>query len=56
MATQLLLDQVPESGIAERIHLSVYPGGHMFYTNDASRVAFRDEAAQLFGRGHHAVE
>ena len=56
MATQLLLDQVPESGIAERIHLSVYPGGHMFYTNDASRAAFRDEAAQLFGRGQHAVE
>ena len=56
MATQLLLDQVPDAGIAERIHLSVYPGGHMFYTNDASRAAFRDEAAQLFGRGQHAVE
>ncbi len=50
-ATQLLLDQVPEAGIADRIRLSIYPGGHMFYSNDASRVALRDEAARLFGDG-----
>ena len=49
LRTQLLLDQVPEAGIGERIHFSVYPGGHMFYTNDASRAALRDEAARLFG-------
>jgi carboxypeptidase C (cathepsin A) len=50
LATQLLLDQVPDAGIADRIRLSVYPGGHMFYTNDASRTALRDDAARLFGR------
>lgn len=49
LRTQLLLDQVPEAGIGERIHFSVYPGGHMFYTNDGSRAALRDEAARLFG-------
>lgn len=49
LATQLLLDQVPDAGIADRIRLSVYPGGHMFYANDASRSALRDEAARLFG-------
>jgi carboxypeptidase C (cathepsin A) len=48
-ATQLLLDQVPEAGIADRIRLSIYPGGHMFYSIDASRAALRDDAARLFG-------
>jgi carboxypeptidase C (cathepsin A) len=47
-STQLMLDQVPESDIAARMHLSVHPGGHMLYTNDASRAALRDEAARLF--------
>jgi carboxypeptidase C (cathepsin A) len=50
-ATQLLLDQVPEPGIADRIRLSIYPGGHMFYSIDASRAALRDDAARLFGAG-----
>ena len=26
----------------------VYPGGHMFYTRDGSRAAFRDSAKKLF--------
>jgi hypothetical protein len=30
------------------MRLSVHPGGHMLYTNDASRAALRDEAARLF--------
>jgi carboxypeptidase C (cathepsin A) len=50
LATQLLLDQVPDAELGSRIRLSVYPGGHMFYTNDASRAALRDEAARLFGQ------
>ena len=48
-ATQLLLDQIAAPDIAKRIRLSVLPGGHMFYTNDASRTAFRADAATLFG-------
>jgi carboxypeptidase C (cathepsin A) len=48
-ATELQLDQLPNPGIGSRVHLSVFPGGHMFYTNDASRAAFRDEAARQFG-------
>jgi carboxypeptidase C (cathepsin A) len=52
LATDLLLNQIPESSIAERIHLSVQVGGHMFYTNDASRAALHNEAARLFkGQG-----
>ncbi|MCG6121396.1 MAG: peptidase S10 [Microvirga sp.] len=32
-----------------RVRLENYPGGHMFYTRDESRRAFRDDAARLYG-------
>ena len=47
-ATQLLLDQIPQAGLGERVRLVTYPGGHMFYTQDASRVGFREDARKLF--------
>ena len=50
LATQLLLDQMPPSELADRVRFSVHPGGHMLYTDDASRAAFRAEAADLFAR------
>jgi carboxypeptidase C (cathepsin A) len=46
-ATELILRQVPTLGANDRIRLIVYPGGHMFYTDDASRTGFRDAARQL---------
>jgi carboxypeptidase C (cathepsin A) len=46
--TVRLLNQLPDAGSAERVRLEVYPGGHMFYSNDTSRIAFRDAAAALF--------
>jgi carboxypeptidase C (cathepsin A) len=46
--TVRLLNQMPDAGSAERVRLAVYPGGHMFYSEDASRAAFRDAAAALF--------
>jgi carboxypeptidase C (cathepsin A) len=48
LGTQFLLDQIPEAGIGDRIRLSVHRGGHMYYTNDDSRAALRDDAARLF--------
>ncbi len=39
--TELILRQVPDLGAPDRIRLVVYPGGHMFYTQGASRTAFR---------------
>ncbi len=48
-ATKLLLDQIPLSVGGDRVALQVYPGGHMFYTNDASRAALRDAAKALIG-------
>jgi carboxypeptidase C (cathepsin A) len=47
-ATQLLLDQIPAESGGDRIRLEVYPGGHMFYSRDPSRAAFRNAAQALF--------
>ncbi|MGX5774230.1 S10 family peptidase [Methylorubrum zatmanii] len=53
-ASKMLLDQVPVYGSADRLKLSVYPGGHMFYTRPDSRNAFHDDAADLFARALEA--
>jgi carboxypeptidase C (cathepsin A) len=45
--TKILLDQLPAFATPERVKLVVYPGGHMFYSRDASRQAFRTEAQAL---------
>ena len=45
--TQLLLDQIPASSGGDRVRLVTYPGGHMFYSQDASRAAFREDARKL---------
>jgi carboxypeptidase C (cathepsin A) len=45
--SKMLLDQMPAYGSRERVKLVVYPGGHMFYSRDGSRQAFRSEAEAL---------
>lgn len=40
--TKLLLDQLPTFGDPARVKLELFPGGHMFYSRDASRAALRD--------------
>jgi carboxypeptidase C (cathepsin A) len=47
-ASQLLIDQMPVFGSADRLKLAVYAGGHMFYNRDASRKALHEDAAALF--------
>jgi carboxypeptidase C (cathepsin A) len=47
-ASALILDQLPVFGSADRLKLAVYGGGHMFYTREASRRAFRDDALALY--------
>ena len=39
--SKILLDQLPAYASPERVKLVVYPGGHMFYSRDGSRQAFR---------------
>ena len=48
-ATKLELDQIPQSVGRSRIDFEVYPGGHMFYSRDASRQALREAAKTLYG-------
>ena len=44
--TRIELDQLPAFA-PDRVKLAVYPGGHMFYSRDASRQAFRAEVEAL---------
>jgi carboxypeptidase C (cathepsin A) len=45
--SKIQLDQLPPYGSPDRVKLVVYPGGHMFYSRDVSRRAFRAEAEVL---------
>jgi carboxypeptidase C (cathepsin A) len=42
-ASKVMLDQLPAYARSDRVKLVVYPGGHMFYSRDATRQAFRAE-------------
>jgi carboxypeptidase C (cathepsin A) len=46
--SELILRQIPEFGPGERLRQATYPGGHMFYTREESRRAFRDDARWLY--------
>jgi len=43
-----MLRQIPASAGADRVRFELYPGGHMFYLRDQSRIAFRRAAAALY--------
>jgi carboxypeptidase C (cathepsin A) len=45
-ATRLILDDMPDFA-ADRVRLAIYPGGHMFYTDDASRTALREASRTI---------
>jgi carboxypeptidase C (cathepsin A) len=45
--SKIVLDQLPAFAGPQRAKLVVYPGGHMFYSRDASRKAFRSEVEAL---------
>jgi carboxypeptidase C (cathepsin A) len=46
--TQLILNQMPAFATPDRLKFSVYGGGHMYYSRDASRRALREDAKELF--------
>ena len=45
--SQIQLDQLPAFASPPRVKLVVYPGGHMFYSRDGSRQAFRAEVEAM---------
>jgi carboxypeptidase C (cathepsin A) len=47
--SRLVIDQMPITGDPGRVKLSIYPGGHMFYSRPASQAAFRADVLQVFG-------
>ena len=48
--SMLIIDQMPSYGVANRIQLARYPGGHMFYSRAGSQAAFRKDAMALYAR------
>ena len=46
-ASKIILDQLPAFAGPTRVKLVVYPGGHMFYSRDPARQAFRAEVQAL---------
>lgn len=47
LESKLLLDQLPALGDPRRVKLSLFEGGHMFYSRDKSRAELRDAVRQI---------
>jgi carboxypeptidase C (cathepsin A) len=45
--SKIWLDQLPAYASSDRVKLVIYPGGHMFYSREGSRQAFRSEVEAL---------
>jgi len=45
--TRIVLDQLPPTLAEKRVSFVTYPGGHMFYADDAARSALRDEVKAM---------
>ncbi|MBV9883659.1 MAG: peptidase S10 [Sphingomonadaceae bacterium] len=48
--SRLIVDQMPAFGAENRVRLSVYPGGHMFYSRPDSGAAFKRDVGALYRR------
>jgi carboxypeptidase C (cathepsin A) len=46
--SKLILAQLPSFGVANRVKLRVYPGGHMFYSRADSAAAFRRDMKNVY--------
>ncbi|MDB5671505.1 MAG: peptidase [Alphaproteobacteria bacterium] len=52
--SQLIVDQLPAFGAAERVKLRVYPGGHMFYSRSDSGARFKEDARAVYAGAGNA--
>lgn len=50
MASILIADQMPVMGDPTRVSVREYPGGHMFYTRMASRLALRKDVMEMYAK------
>jgi carboxypeptidase C (cathepsin A) len=46
-ASKVILDQLPAYARSDRVKLVVYAGGHMFYSREGARQAFRAEVEKM---------
>jgi carboxypeptidase C (cathepsin A) len=49
-ASRLIIDQMPSFGVAQRVKLGLYAGGHMFYSRPESAAQFRRDAMAMYLR------
>ena len=49
-ASRLIVDQMPSFGVAQRVHLNLYAGGHMFYSRGTSAAQFRRDAMAMYSK------
>ncbi len=49
-ASRLIIDQMPTFGVAQRVKLALYAGGHMFYSRTDSAAQFRRDAMAMYAR------
>ena len=50
MGSILTVDQMPVMGDPTRVAVREYPGGHMFYTREASRLELRKDVMEMYGK------
>jgi carboxypeptidase C (cathepsin A) len=50
MGSVLTVNQIPVMGDPTRVSVHEFPGGHMFYTREASRVALRSDVMAMFDK------
>jgi len=50
--SRLIVAQLPSFGVANRVKLRVYPGGHMFYARSESAAAFRHDMKSVYESNH----
>jgi carboxypeptidase C (cathepsin A) len=48
MGSVLTVDEMPVMGDPTRVAVREFPGGHMFYTRDSSRVELRKDVMEMF--------
>jgi carboxypeptidase C (cathepsin A) len=50
MGSILTVDQMPVMGDPTRVAVHEYPGGHMFYSRESSRMDLRKDVMEMYGK------
>jgi carboxypeptidase C (cathepsin A) len=50
MGSILTVNEMPVMGNPGRVSVHEFPGGHMFYTRESSRVALRKDVMEMFSQ------